>query len=359
MNVERPRLRAVWRALRAFEVRTRPVAPETEAALRRRWSELPQPVRTPSQLLGQRTAGCEGTHGVFPRCNFACSPCYLGSDANQVRTDADHTIAEIDRQMAYLRANRGVDQHAQLIGGEVTLLGPDAHAEALLTMQHHRRKPMSMTHGDLDYAYLEDLAIRPDGTRRFEFLRFAGHFDSLMRGRTGIRRPTSEAELHPYRRQFVANFERLEREHGVRFDLAHNMTVTPRNLPQVAEVVRACAPLRFGMMSFQPAAYVGNPKRWNEQFHDVSIDRVWAEIERGIGTRIPWQHLQMGDPRCNRSSHGIIAAGCWTPVLDDKDPRDLAVRDLFFQTVGGMDFDRPKWVLAIALARVLTRNPRI
>jgi hypothetical protein len=30
-----------------------------------------------------------------------------------------------------------------------------------------------------------------------------------------------------------------EGEHGVRYDLAHNMTVTPRNVDQVAEVVRA------------------------------------------------------------------------------------------------------------------------
>ncbi|MGH3260813.1 MAG: hypothetical protein ACRDNS_02345, partial [Trebonia sp.] len=207
--------------------------------------------------------------------------------------------------------------------------------------------------------YLERLAIAPDGTRRFGFLRFAGHFDSLMRGRRDIPRPRSEADLHPYRAQFVANFERLEREHGVRFDLAHNMTVTPRNLPEVAEVVRACAGMRFGMMSFQPAAYVGNPKRWREEFHDVSIETVWREIERGVGTRIPWQHVQMGDPRCNRSCHGVIASGRWTPVLDDNDQRDLAARDLFLDTFGGMDFERSPWIVAIAVARVLLRRPRI
>ena len=344
-------------AARALEARTRARDPETEAALRNRWEELPDGVRTPSQLLGRRSSGCEGTHGVFPRCNFACSPCYLGSDANQVRTDAEHTLAEIDRQMAYLRQVRGVDQHAQLIGGEVTLLGPDAHARALLAMQRHRRKPMSMTHGDFDYEYLEQLAIAPDGTRRFEFLRFAGHFDSLMRGRRDIRHPRSEADLHPYRAQFVGHFERLRREHGVRFDLAHNMTVTPSNLTQVAEVVRECSTMRFGMMSFQPAAYVGNPKRWQEEFHDVSIDAVWREIERGVGTRVPFQHVQMGDPRCNRSCHGVIAGGHWTPVLDDRDSRDLGVRDLFLDIFGGMDFERPPWVVAIALARVMVHRP--
>jgi MoaA/NifB/PqqE/SkfB family radical SAM enzyme len=344
--------------IRSLVAASTPVDPDTEAALRRRWEELPAHVKTPAQLLGRRTAGCEGTHGVFPRCNLACTPCYHARNANQVRTDGTHTVAEIDRQMAFLRGVRGTGQHAQLIGGEVTLLPPDDHAEALEVMRDHGRKPMSMTNGDF-YEYLERLAIRPDGTRRFELLRFAGHFDSLMLGRRGIPRPRSEAELHPYRRRFVEQFDRLRREHGVRYDLAHNMTVTPRNLGQIAEVVRACLQMGYGMLSFQPAAYVGNPKRWREDFHQVSIDAVWREIERGARTRLPWQHLQMGDPRCNRSAYGVLAGGRWTPVLDDRDRRDLRARDAFLDCFGGMDFERPKVALTIAVARVLARHPRI
>ncbi|HEY3190247.1 MAG TPA: hypothetical protein VGJ70_22345 [Solirubrobacteraceae bacterium] len=168
-----------------------------------------------------------------------------------------------------------------------------------------------MSHGDFDYEYLQALVVGPDGRRRFDLLRFAGHFDSLMLGRRGIPRPRSEAELHPYRRRFVAIFERLQHEHGVRFDLAHTMTVTPRNLGQVAEVVRTCMDMGFGMLSFQPAAYVGNPARWREDFHAVGIDAVWREIERGAGTRLPWRHLQMGDERRNRAAYGIVAGGRW------------------------------------------------
>jgi hypothetical protein len=345
--------------LRSLAAATRPVHPDTERALGRRWEALPEAVRTPAQLLGRRTAGCEGTHGVFPRCNLACTPCYHAREANSVRTDGAHTVDEIDRQMGYLRSVRGTGQHAQLIGGEVTLLSPEDHAAALETMQRHGRKPMSMTHGDFDYEYLERLAVGPDGRPRFDLLRFAGHFDSLMLGRRGIPRPKSEAQLNPYRRRFVEQFERLRREHGVRYDLAHNMTVTPRNLDQVAEVVRACMGMRFGMLSFQPAAYVGNPRRWREDFHQVSVDAVWAEIERGAGTRLPWRHLQMGDPRCNRSAYGMLAAGRWTPLLDDRDPRDLRARDAFLDAFGGMDFDRPAGIIAIAVGRVLARHPRI
>jgi len=345
--------------VRRFLEASRPVHRDTAAALQRRWQELPDDARSPQQLLGRRTAGCEGTHGVFPRCNLACTPCYHAREAQHVRTDGPHTIAEVERQMAYLRTTRGTGQHAQLIGGEVTLLGPEDHARALEVMERHGRKPMSMTHGDFDYDYLHDLAIAPDGSRRFRRLRVAGHFDSLMLGRRGVPRPRSEAELDAHRRRFVAMFERLRAQHGVGFDLAHNMTVTPRNLGEVASVVRSCAGMRFGMMSFQPAAYVGNPRRWKEDFRAVTIDDVWAEIERGVGTRLPWAHLQMGDARCNRSAYGILAGGRWTPILDDRDERDLRVRDRFLDAFGGMDFERAPAALVAAVARVVARQPAV
>lgn len=352
-------LKAVAERFGQLSRATRPVDPETEAALAPRWADLPVHARTPAQLLGRRSVGCEGTHGVFPRCNLACAPCYHSRDANRVRTDGPHTLAQVERQMEYLRATRGPGQHAQLIGGEVTLLDPDEHAAALEAMRRHGRKPTSMTHGDFDYEYLERLALGADGRRRFDLLRFAGHFDSLMLGRRGIPRPGAERGLNPHRRRFVALFERLRREHGVRFDLAHNMTVTPHNLGQVADVVRDCSAMGFGMLSFQPAAFVGNPARWREDFHEVSIDAVWEQIERGAGRRLPWRHLQMGDARCNRSAYGVLAGGRWTALLDDRDPKDLEVRDSFLDAVGGMDFERSPLILALAIARLAARRPRL
>ncbi len=118
-------------ALRDWWKSTRPVSDEAREVLSRRWDELPGSSKTPAQVLGRHSVGCEGTHGVFPQCNLTCKPCYHSADANKVRIDAEHTLREVDAQMAYLREVRGPRGHAQLIGGEVTLLDADTHAEAL------------------------------------------------------------------------------------------------------------------------------------------------------------------------------------------------------------------------------------
>jgi hypothetical protein len=80
------------------------------------WSELPEAVKTPGQVLGRHGVGCEGTHGVFPKCNLACTPCYHSRDANQVRVDGTHTREQVGVQMGLLRKVRGPRAHAQLIG---------------------------------------------------------------------------------------------------------------------------------------------------------------------------------------------------------------------------------------------------
>ena len=346
--------------LRRVERLTRPIDPEYRAALARRWAGLPDRVKNPAQLLGRHAVGCEGTHGVFPKCNLACTPCYHSRDANRVRVDGQHTISQVEAQMAMLRRQRGPKAHAQLIGGEVTLLGPDEHAETLLTMRRYGREPMSMSHGDFDEDYLERLAMGADGRRRLDRISFAGHFDMMMFGRHGIARPGSERELNPFRQRFVDMFVRLRRRHGVRYFLAHNMTVTPANLPQIAEVIRDCHQMGFGMFSFQPAAFVGDDRRWHEDYGLTGADEVWREIERGAGSRLDYTVWQHGDTRCNRTAYGFYVGDRWYPFLDGDDPHDLATRDAFFRYFGAFNFTGvPASVLAARLVRRVARHPRI
>lgn len=333
--------------------------PERAAALARRWRELPAGVRGPGQMLGRRIAGCEGTRGVVPRCDLACAPCYHSRDANRVPVDGAHTVAEVRAQMALLRRLRGPGQPAQLIGGEVTLLPPDDHAAALQAMIDAGRRPMSMTHGDVDYDYLRALALDPaTGRPRFRHLSFAVHIDSTMRGRRGAERPRSEQELDPFRRRVCAMFARLRAEHGVTSFLAHNMTVTPDNLDQVAGVVRRNRDAGFRMFSFQPAAYVGNPARWGGGYGALDPDDVWRRVEEGAGARLHHRVIRYGDPRCNRTAYGGFAGDRYWTLLDEDDPRDHAALEEFLAAYGGMDFGAPAPLVALRLARGALARPR-
>lgn len=352
------RVQHTMEALRGLERRTMPVQPEVRDALDRRWAELPEHVRTPAQLMGQKLTGCEGTHGVFPSCDFACKPCYHSADANRVRIDGPHTLEHVEQQMRLLLAVRGPGAHAQLIGGEVSLLDPEDHAAALEIMRRHQRFPMSFSHGDFDYEYLQRLALRPDGTRRFDVLAFAVHIDTTMHGRRGIPHPTDELELHPYRERTIAMFERLRREHGVRHHVAHNMTVTPANLHRVGDVIRDCRRMGYRVFSFQPAAHVGNHHRWDADYSAMTADDVWAEIERGAGARLPYKALQMGDLRCNRTTWGMWVGDRYVPVLDDQDPADLDARDAFLRAFPGNFLFASRPVMAIRMARVLAARRR-
>jgi hypothetical protein len=349
----RPRER--WRDLLR---RTRPVHPETERALAERWAALPAHVRTPAQSLGRHAVGCEGTHGVFPKCNLTCTPCYHSADANKVRVDGGHTLRQVTAQMAYLRERRGPYAHAQLIGGEVSLLSPDDHAAALQAMRDAGRSPMSMTHGDFEPEYLRALVTGPDGQLRFDRVSFAAHFDSLMRGRRGAVRPRSEAELHPFRERFVQMFRDLRAETGLRYYLAHNMTVTPANVGQVAATVRAVLPMGYSMMSFQPAARVGDERRWKESYAAVDVDAVWAGLERGLGQRVPHEGVEFGDPRCNRLGFGFLLDGRWHPFVHPDDTVELRARDAFFAHFGGIPFSgTPPVLLVVKVLRVLRHHP--
>ena len=344
---------------RRIELETRPIHPDTRRALDKRWAELPEHARTPEQLLGKCAVGCEGTHGVFPKCNLTCSPCYHSADANKVRIDGNHTVTEVTKQMNYLREIRGPRAHAQLIGGEVSLLAPEDPRAALQAMRAVGREPMSMTHGDFDYQYLLDVVLDETGKPAFKKVSFAAHFDSLMRGRTGAVRPKNEAELNPFREKFAQMFLDLKKQHKVDSYLAHNMTVTPTNLDEVEEVTRDVLQMPYDMMSFQPAAFIGDDRRWKENFEEVTIDAVWTRIEAGVGQELPHKAVQFGDPRCNRHTVGVMVENRFASVLDADEPKDIAARDRFLKHYGGMIFgDIPRWALTVKVMRAVLSHPQ-
>ncbi|NUR29928.1 MAG: radical SAM domain-containing protein [Catenulispora sp.] len=275
-----------------------------------------------------------------------------------MRVDGVHTVEQVADQMRYLHDHRGPRAHAQLIGGEVSMLSPDDHAAALLEMRKNGREPMSMTNGDFDYDYLRDLALGPDGKPRLRRISFAAHFDSLMFGRRGIARAGTEDELNPYRQRFAKMFSRLRREYGVRSFLAHNMTVTPANVDQISDVIRSCRAMGYRMFSFQPAAYVGDERKWRDGYRGVSSDEVWARVEDGVGCRLPFRALQTGDERCNRTTFGFYVGNRYYPLLDDQDAADLRVRDGIIRYFGGLNAAAATpYLFAAKVVRIALAHP--
>jgi hypothetical protein len=116
----------------------------------------------------------------------------------------------------------------------------------------------------------------------------------------------------------------------------------------------------YGMFSFQPAAFLGDERRWHEPFRDITGDQVWAQIERGVGTRLDHHLFEHGDVRCNRAAYGFWLGDRWCPVLDAGDRRDLAVRDAFFRYFGQLNFTgTPVPLLAARIALVTAAHPRV
>ncbi len=348
-------LRKLLKHLRDWEKNTRPFKPEKARMLKKRWDALPDHVKTPFQMVGRNSTGCEGTQGVFPKCNFSCTPCYHSQNANSVRIDREHTLQAIEQQMQFLQSERGGHfNYAQLIGGEVTLLGPKTHAEALCIMQQHGRIPMSFTHGDFDYSYLQQLLAHSPTS--LKHLSFAGHFDSTMRGRRGLNNPKSEVELKPFREKFCKLFQKLQRETGISYFLAHNMTITRKNLDQVPEVIQQCRHMGFRMMAFQPSAAIGNPKRWQDNLSDNMADMVWALIEQGAGRSLPFQLMQSGDVRCNRTVWGVFIGDSYFPLFETDSQTDIRACQSF-REMGehGMELYRPDmpWLSGIVFLRAL------
>ena len=96
-----------------------PKREERQQLLAERWETLPKSVQTPVQIAGKSAIFCGATHHVMERCNFSCTCCYLGKDANKTEP---LPFEEVKEQLDQLRAALGHGGKAQITAGEVTLL---------------------------------------------------------------------------------------------------------------------------------------------------------------------------------------------------------------------------------------------
>lgn len=113
-------------------------------------------------------------------------------------------------------------------------------------------------------------------------------------------------------------------------------------------------------MSFQPAAYVGDQRRWREGYRAFCDEDVWAKIEAGAGTRLPYRALQWGDERCNRTTLGFYAGDRYVPIFDDRCAADLRVRDAVMKNFAGIGLSASHPGIATAkVCRVIVAHPML
>ena len=105
---------------------------ELRASLARAWDRLPPRLRGPTQFLGRHYAGCGATIGSMPKCDFACSGCYLNHEANRA---TPKSVSEIKGQLNQIREWLGPCGNVQITDGEVTLR---QESELVEIIQHAR-----------------------------------------------------------------------------------------------------------------------------------------------------------------------------------------------------------------------------
>ncbi|HYI08341.1 MAG TPA: radical SAM protein [Thermoanaerobaculia bacterium] len=344
---------------RAWALFRDPVTAEKRALLAERWSSLDPAVRLPGQGLGQKATGCGATIGIQPKCDFSCTGCYLGSEANRI---PPQPVSAVLAQLDALRRHLGPKSNVQITDGEVTLRPAEELIEILSYARSIGIVPMVMTHGD-------NLRRQPGLLERLmtegHLTEISIHIDITQRGRDGYRAPKSELELMPLRDEFANMVREARRKTGRKLRAATTLTITSDNLPQVADVVAWTIRNRdaFSLISFQPLAQVG---RTRKNLGGVTPASLWSEIARATqpyGADFPdAEPMHFGHPDCTRfiPLMAIERKGQMQLVqFIRNEPDDVAMMQEFFARDGGAAFrdDLPLELVARG-AGMLLRYPR-
>jgi len=278
------------------------VQKEKERLFADRWASLPAALKTPTQMAGQTAVACGATHHVMERCNFSCTCCYLGAEANRTKA---LPFAEVARQLDDLRSHLGQGGKVQITAGEVTLLPLRDLGRIVRYALSIGLDPMVMSHGQRFLDEPEYLAalVKDYGLRKISI-----HLDTTQRGRAGTTPAMSETDLHPFRDRFADLIRRTRRETGRPLEAASTVTVTAGNLDEMSEVTRwfLCNADAFRLLSFLPVADVGRTRE-SETVGPVNRERLWAEVEHACGRPINQAPIHFGHPSCNVTVPLILA----------------------------------------------------
>lgn len=347
---------------RAWSLFVDPVTAEKRALLKSRWNALDDSVKIAGQGLGRKATGCGATVGIQPKCDFSCTGCYLGSDANTI---PPLPLSAVLSQLDLLRKHLGPKSNVQITDGEVTLRPAEELVEILRYARSIGIVPMVMTHGDnlrRQPGLLERLVVEGSLTE------ISIHIDITQRGRDGYRSPKTELELMPLRDEFATMIRKVKKSTRRRLRAATTLTITRDNLPHVSDVVRWSIENRdaFSLISFQPLAQVGRTRR---NLEGVTPAELWNEVRKAtneFGLDVPGtEPMHFGHPDCTRFVPllAVQKRGAARPKLMQlirDQPADIAVMEKFFdEGIAGVAFrdDYPLEMLARG-AGLLRSRPR-
>jgi molybdenum cofactor biosynthesis enzyme MoaA len=279
----------------------RPISPERYRVSADRFEGLPASLQTPEQIIGFGHHSCGATHGVLERCDFACTSCYLGEEANAAEPlPKDEVFQQLDRLREFL----GPQGKAQITAGEVTLLPRETLGEYVRYAIDIGLDPMVMTHGRRflrEPEYLRAL-IEEDGLEKISI-----HVDSTQRGREEWSPFVTEEQLNPVRDRYATLIRHMRAKTGRKLHAAHTVTVTERNLDQIADVmgwiVRNLD--AFRMVSFQPVAEVGRTE--DQAVSDLKLTDVWDRICAALGKPLNRDAMHFGHPECHIMVPVVVA----------------------------------------------------
>ncbi len=337
------KMRSWIRSLRSLVSRLRsPISAETRHLLLEAAKRVPEGFQTAQQFLGKQYAGCGGTIGAMPRCDFACRGCYLGREANTV---PPQPVSEIRRQLDQIRAWLGEGGNVQLTDGEVTLRPEVELVELVRYARSIGLVPMLMTHGDAFRTKPELLErLMVDGG----LTEVSIYIDTTQRGRRGAayRHATREEELLSLRDEFALTVRQARRTTGRRLKVASTVTVTRENLRGVPVVIRWM--LRnadaFQIVSFQPIAQVGRTEEGLGG--SVSVEDLWIRVAEGLGDSLTAENLLrhqgwLGHPDCSRFVQGLVvsdrdAEPIFIPLFRLYHEKDQEFLREWFERFGGL-----------------------
>ena len=303
-----------------------PVLRESREKLQASWQSLPERFRTKQQMFGKQGNCCGATIGALPRCDFACTGCYLGEGANHV---PPLSVDAIKAQMRALRPLLGNNGNLQLTDGEVTLRAEDELVELLRYADEVGHVPMLMTHGDSFRrrpGLLERLMER-GGLREISI-----HVDTTMRGRKGAayKDAKREEELNPLREEFAQIIRDARKKTGLPLVAATSITVNRDNLEGVPATLRCLVRNAdaFKMVSFQPMAQIG--RTVDGLGGGVDVEELWRLVAQGLSgpaadvTHLLRGQMWLGHSDCNRYVHGFA-------LFDDEQGKDPAFHPLWLE----------------------------